>query len=302
MSVLNFEANASFGENGSGKLFIATDYDGAVLDDGTGSNEAAQVALIEWNYTFADVGYFENFAWKLKAGEEKVIGTDYQDVAEISRKSEKVAGFTVDLQEVLELNNLALILGVSVQSSGGHEYISMKRKQRTKPYHLFKFVTAPRNGLSQTYYFVKTAMIGDIEVGVVNLNKNDFVGTPFEFEIASAGNFILDKDVATPEAEVHSLTVDASAGNYKITWNGQQTANIAFNANAATVQAAMEALSNVGVGDVIVTGGVGASGGGTPYVFTWDVSLGNVATPTTTNVSLTGGAATAVFTVTNEGV
>ena len=47
MSVLNFEANASFGENGSGKLFIATDYDGAVLDDGTGSNEAAQVALIE---------------------------------------------------------------------------------------------------------------------------------------------------------------------------------------------------------------------------------------------------------------
>lgn len=302
MGVLDFEANASFGENGAGILYIATDYDGAVFDDGDGSNEDNSVATIVGNYTFADVGYFENFAWKLKAGDERVITTDYQDVVEISRKSEKVAGFTVDIQEILEMNNLALILGVDVNSVGGHEYIGMKRKQRTIPYHLFKFVTAPRNGLSQTYYFVKTAQIGDIEVGVLNLNKNDFVGVTLEFEVASAGNFFIDKDVATPTAEVQSLTVDAAGGTYTISWNGQTTSAIAYNANAAAVTAAMEALSNVGVGDVVVTGGVGAAGGGTPYTFTWALALGNVATPTTNAASLTGGAGTAVFTVTTPGV
>lgn len=303
MGVLDFEANASFWENGSGKLFIATDYDGTTFDDWDGTNGASQVATIENNFTFADVGYFENFAWKLKAGEEKVIMTDYENVSEISRKSEKVAGFTVDIQEILEMSNLALILGVEVDAtSPGHDVITMKRKFRTLPYHLFKFVTAPRNGLSQTYYFVKTAQIGDIETPVINLNRNDFVGVSLEFEVASSGNFFIDKDTATPEAEVQSLAVSATAGTYTITYKGATTSAIAFNATPATVTAAMEALVTVWVGDVVVTGGVGNVGGTNPYIFTWDISLGNVPTPTTNPAALTGGTASAVFTVTNEWV
>lgn len=47
----------------------------------------------------------------------------------------------------------------------------------------------------------------------------------------------------------------ASAGTFKLTYNGQQTAAIAFNAANTAVQTALEALSNVGVGDIVVTGG-----------------------------------------------
>ena len=40
---------------------------------------------------------------------------------------------------------------------------------------------------------------------------------------------------------------------HKLTYSGQTTASIAFNASAAQVQAALEALSNIAPGDVVVT-------------------------------------------------
>lgn len=44
------------------------------------------------------------------------------------------------------------------------------------------------------------------------------------------------------------------SGNVQLTLNGQSTANIAYNASAATIQAAIVALSNVGTGNAVVTG------------------------------------------------
>lgn len=57
-------------------------------------------------------------------------------------------------------------------------------------------------------------------------------------------------------AEVQTISLGAaSAGTITITFDGQTTAAIAFDADAAAVQAALEALSNLDVGDVFVTGG-----------------------------------------------
>jgi len=55
--------------------------------------------------------------------------------------------------------------------------------------------------------------------------------------------------------EVQTLTIAAAtAGTYTITYAGQTTSALAYNANAATVQAALIALSNLATGDVVVTG------------------------------------------------
>jgi hypothetical protein len=48
---------------------------------------------------------------------------------------------------------------------------------------------------------------------------------------------------------------EASDGTFTITFAGETTAAIAYNANAAAVKAALEALSNIDPGDVTVTGG-----------------------------------------------
>lgn len=55
-----------------------------------------------------------------------------------------------------------------------------------------------------------------------------------------------------------SVAIDhgmASSGDFTLTFDGETTAAIAWNATAAAVQAALEALDNIEVGDVIVTGG-----------------------------------------------
>ncbi|MFI2620383.1 hypothetical protein [Streptomyces sp. NPDC018584] len=87
--------------------------------------------------------------------------------------------------------------------------------------------------------------------------------------------------------EVQTLTVTGAptGGTFTITWSGQTTTALPYNATAAQVQTALEALSNIAPGDVTVTGNAGG-----PWTLTWGgTQLGeDVAAPTTTE-SFTGG-------------
>lgn len=64
---------------------------------------------------------------------------------------------------------------------------------------------------------------------------------------------------AQNEKQTLTLYGTPTGGNFKLTVTAnastQQTANIAYNTNAAGVQSALEALSNIAPGDVVVTGG-----------------------------------------------
>lgn len=97
--------------------------------------------------------------------------------------------------------------------------------------------------------------------------------------------------------EVQSVTLtSATGGTFTLSYGGQTTAAIAYNASAAAVQAALEALSTIGAGNVAVTG---AAGG--PYTVTFQSALGatDVAQMTASGALLTGaGAAIAVATTT----
>lgn len=64
--------------------------------------------------------------------------------------------------------------------------------------------------------------------------------------------------VGQPTNEKQRVTVTGSptGGTFTLTYSGQTTAAIAYNASVATVQAALEALSNIAVGDIFVSGGL----------------------------------------------
>jgi hypothetical protein len=89
----------------------------------------------------------------------------------------------------------------------------------------------------------------------------------------------------TNEVQTATVTGGPTGGTFTLTYSGQTTAAIAYNAPAATVQAALIALSNLAPGDVVVTG---AAGG--PYTLAFGGTLlgDNVASLTAT-ASLTGG-------------
>ena len=69
--------------------------------------------------------------------------------------------------------------------------------------------------------------------------------------------------------EVQTVTVTAT-DPFTLTYAGQTTASIDDEATAEAVQAALEALSTIGVGDVTVTGEDGG-----PYTVTFGGALGN---------------------------
>ena len=89
----------------------------------------------------------------------------------------------------------------------------------------------------------------------------------------------------TNEVQTATITGAPTGGTFTLTYSGQTTAAIAYNATAAAVQSALIALSNLAPGDVVVTGN--ASG---PYTLTFGGTLlgDNVASLTAT-ASLTGG-------------
>ena len=109
--------------------------------------------------------------------------------------------------------------------------------------------------------------------------------------------------VYTGVSEVQTVTITGSptGGSFTLSFGGSTTANIAYNATAADVRAALEALPTIGDGNVSVTGGPGP---GTPFTVTFQGALAarDVAQMTTAN-SFTGGSgpASAVTTATAGG-
>jgi hypothetical protein len=87
--------------------------------------------------------------------------------------------------------------------------------------------------------------------------------------------------------EIQTVTLNAATGGtFTLTYAGQTTSAIAWNAAASVVQTALEALSNIAPGDVVVTGSAGG-----PYTLTFGGTLAstNVATLTSNAASLTSG-------------
>ena len=99
-------------------------------------------------------------------------------------------------------------------------------------------------------------------------------------------------DPGTNEVQNVAITGTPTGGTFTLTYSGQTTGAIAYNATAATVQAALVALSNIGPGDVAVTGGP-LPGTAVDVEFTGALGGTNVAGMTHTD-SLTGGTAPAV--------
>lgn len=96
----------------------------------------------------------------------------------------------------------------------------------------------------------------------------------------------------TNEVQTVTITGTPTGGTFTLTYSGQTTAPIAFNATAAQVQAALAALSNIGDGDVAVTGGPGP---GTAFVVTFKgVLAGTDVAQMTASGSFTGGSSPAV--------
>lgn len=145
--------------------------------------------------------------------------------------------------------------------------------------------TASDSAEEETYLFATTAA-GEISVAEKTFLENpssaptvDTVG--YHISTVNAGS-------STSNAIYRITLTGATGGDFTVTWDGQTTGAIAYNASAATVDTALEALSNIGVGDVTVTG---SAGGPWDIEFTGALANTEVVRPTITGTGLTGSTA-----------
>lgn len=133
------------------------------------------------------------------------------------------------------------------------------------------------DGLSEAAQETRTSFKrwGDITTfkSVVTDQQKTFDATFLESNATVLGLFY---KVATPtptgtaQNEVQTVTISGTptGGDFVLVFGGQATTDIAYNATAATVQAALQALSTIGAGNVTVTGGAGG-----PYTVTFTGTL-----------------------------
>ena len=122
------------------------------------------------------------------------------------------------------------------------------------------------------------------------------LGRTFEFRQgtgATATNWLINlQKAAQNEKQTITITGTPTGGTFTLTYSGQTTAAIAYNASATDIQTALEALSNIASGDVACTGGA-LPGAAVVVEFTGDLANTDVDLMTATS-SLTGGTTPAI--------
>ncbi len=113
---------------------------------------------------------------------------------------------------------------------------------------------------------------------------------------------MFDEGWRVPSSELQQITITGApdSGSFTLTYDGQTTAAIAYNAAASAVASALAALSNIAAGDVTATGGPLPSAA-VDVAFAGNLSGRNVSQMTATS-SLTGGTTpTVTVTTVSEG-
>lgn len=142
--------------------------------------------------------------------------------------------------------------------------------------------------------------LGDYDISIgqspINLATAGSTGKRINMANVSSVDIVLLKGAGTDTNEQQTINLGAaSAGSITITFSGQTTGSIAYNAAAATVQTALEALSNVDPGDITVSGG--PLPGTITLTFAGQYAGTNVPQVTVTPTGLTGGTVTVNTTV-----
>jgi len=127
------------------------------------------------------------------------------------------------------------------------------------------------------------------DYGLVNELSLEFSRDEIGVSGSMIGRALTDNaQMSTNEQQTLSETGTVSGGTFTMSFGGQTTAAINYDANAAAIQAALEALSSIGAGNVVVTGGPVST---TPAVIEFRQELGQAdqGAITVASDNLTGG-------------
>ncbi len=133
---------------------------------------------------------------------------------------------------------------------------------------------------------------GSVAASLSNFDFSDFTQTQAaQDSLIKVDGFPAGSSVS--ETQTLSRSVSPSSGTYKITYEGQTTGEIAYNASVSEIQAAIDALSTVNTGDITVAGSAYGLADG-DITFTFKDTFGDVSMLSVNGSNLSPGGTTSI--------
>ncbi|MFN3151381.1 hypothetical protein [Bremerella sp.] len=164
--------------------------------------------------------------------------------------------------------------------------------------HVYGLASSSSLSMARTTSTTATTRTFTIEVEIVAEKAGQVVLAPTVSRSTSA-SFDVDAVVtrtiisaggnAANEVQIVTLPGSPSGGTFTLSFQGQTTSNLTYDESAADVEAALEALSNIGSGNVTVSG---AGGGPWTIEFIGSLAGTDVGQMTGSGANLTGGTVT----------
>src|SRR6188474_1771996 len=151
------------------------------------------------------------------------------------------------------------------------------------------------------------AVAGDMYLGDFRGAYDDLGNRIQQFSLTQAFKRLWGTDVVKEgpgnSDELQQLMIQATGGTFTLGFGADTTPALAYNASAAAVQAALDALGSITDGAVTVTGGPGDASGSSPYLIAFGGTMGGTDQPRIAidDSALSGGAAEGWVTTVNPG-
>src|SRR6266568_566109 len=266
-----------------------------------------------WVFTPPVTGSVQPQTFTIEQGENNAYGNaiynhkvNYGLISELGYKGDRKAGFTVSGKVLAQALQRAITMtatptAVALQPSAGKHFnfyldatsAGLGTTQLLKVLNVdFSFAN-----LYGMFFPMNRANLG--YAAHVDLNPTcaikllleaDAIGmTPLSYLQAGTTMFLRVAGQGLVIDNNQTVTLGTpSAGNFTLTYKGQTTGNIAYNATSAAVATALQGLSTIGATGCTVAGGPGNT---TPFVVTFTGLLATDTTPLTgSGAGLTGGA------------
>lgn len=201
----------------------------------------------------------------------------------------RIVGGTINLE--FAANNLQIfadILGLTYSTSGStpNQVGTLQILDLAVPYFGFAAGADDDNGLENAFHLwaPKLKIISDT-IRLVNAGGNlspEFGNASIECRAVPDNAYIVGAQNDVQDVDITGAPV---GGDFTLALGSETTAAIAYDADASAVQTALEALNNIGSGNVVVTGT------NPNFVVTFQGALANLKLPTLTadGSGLTGG-------------
>lgn len=192
---------------------------------------------------------------------------------------------TIDIGTAIVGNSYTMELTLGAETTAAVPYVDVTAATLTNMLQSMTGVETVNVTLSGSVYTVEFTGVDG------SANQSQLVASTTDAALFVLAVTTTDGIESASEVQTVTLVGQPTGGTFTLTFEAEETGNIAYNASAATVETELESLSTIGSGNVTVTGSAGG-----PWTVTFAGAEANTAQLEITGdgANLTGGSAQSV--------